>query len=284
MTVGIVGPGRAGLGLALALKRAGVRVLGVHGRRRKPMPRGLRLSVGGLPPWIADADVVLLAVRDDALRGLVRELARARALGRGQVALHLSGAQTAAVLGPLRRRGAAVGAMHPLMTVSSDPRDAAAQLLGAAFALDGDPAAVRVARRLARILGGRPVVIAGGAKARYHAGAVFASNYVVALLAVAEDLLVASGFERGAARRALAPLTQASVDNVAAYGPARALTGPVVRGDAATVRRHLAALPRRVRRLYAELGRSTLELAKRGGLDTPLARRMVNLLGQAPRR
>ena len=81
MTVGIVGPGRAGLGLALALRRAGVRVLGVHGRRRKPVPRGVRLSVGGLPPWIADADVVLLAVRDDALRGLVRELARARALG-----------------------------------------------------------------------------------------------------------------------------------------------------------------------------------------------------------
>ena len=278
-SVGILGPGRAGLGLALALRRAGITVLGVHGRRRKPVPRGVRLSTGDLPPWLGDVDVVLLAVRDDALPGLVRELACARALGRAQVVLHLSGAQPAAVLDPLRRRGAAVGAMHPLMTVSADPRHAAARFRGAAFALDGDPAAVRAARRLARALGGQPVAIAEGAKARYHAGAVFASNYVVALLAVAEDLLVASGFARHAARRALAPLTQASVDNVAAYGPARALTGPLARGDVRTLRRHLAALPAPVRRLYTELGRATLELAKRGGLDARAARRVAKQLG-----
>ncbi|MEK6609875.1 MAG: hypothetical protein AABZ35_03030, partial [Gemmatimonadota bacterium] len=90
--MGIIGPGRAGLGLALALKRAGVRVLGVHGRRAKAAPRGLKLTAGGAPPWLRQAGVVILAVRDDALRPLVAELLEAGGLAHGQVALHLSGA------------------------------------------------------------------------------------------------------------------------------------------------------------------------------------------------
>lgn len=260
MKVGIVGPGRAGLGLALALRRAGIVVIGVHGRRRKAMPRGVRLSVGGAPPWLGAVDVVLLAVRDDAIAGAVRAL-KGLAL-RGTVVLHLSGSQTAAALAPLRRRGAAVGAMHPLMTVSAEPRRAARHFAGATFALDGDAAALRAARRLVRDLGGHAVTIAPGAKARYHAGAVFASNYVVTLLALAEGQLVAAGFTARAARSALAPLVRASVANVEALGPAAALTGPIARGDEATVRRHLAALPREARAVYAALARATRRLAR----------------------
>ena len=89
---------------------------------------------------------------------------------------------------------------------------------GAAFALEGDPGALRAGRRLARALGGMPVVIRGRDKARYHAGAVFASNYVVTLLDAAQRLLVSAGFSERAARRALAPLTAASVENEAAHG------------------------------------------------------------------
>jgi predicted short-subunit dehydrogenase-like oxidoreductase (DUF2520 family) len=278
MTVGIIGPGRAGLGLALALRRAGFPVLGVHGRRKKMVPRGLKLSVGGLPPWLPEARVVLLAVRDDSLRPLVDQLLQAGAFRRGQVFLHLSGALTVTVLRRLRQRGGVVGSMHPLMTVSAEPRRAAGHFRGAAFALEGDAGAVRAGRRLARALGALPVEIRPGQRARYHAGAVFASNYVVTALDAGQRLLVSAGFTERAARKALAPLTAASVENEAAHGPAAALTGPIVRGDAATVRRHLAALDPATRALYAALGRATLVLARSAGLSAADASRMRRVL------
>jgi predicted short-subunit dehydrogenase-like oxidoreductase (DUF2520 family) len=282
--VGIVGPGRAGVGLALALRRAGVRIAGIHGRRRRALPRGLRLSVGGSPPWLDAVDAVLLAVRDDALSPLVTELA-GRRWRRGQIVLHLSGALPSGVLTPLRRRGAAVGSLHPLMTVGADPRRAAAAFRGATFAVEGDPAAVRVARALARSLGGFPVAVRAGARARYHAGAVFASNYVVTLFGIAEELLAAAGFSRAEARRALGPLAGASVANAAALGPAAALTGPVARGDAATVARHLAALPARLRPLYRAAGAAALSLARTAGLPSAAGRQMEAALrdGGGPR-
>jgi predicted short-subunit dehydrogenase-like oxidoreductase (DUF2520 family) len=253
-------------------------VLGVHGRRKKPVPKGLALSVGGRPLWLDRADVVLLAVRDDALESLVRDLARGAART-GQVALHLSGALTSRVLAPLRKRGAKVGSFHPLMTVARAPGAAAAQFRGATFALEGDPGAVRAGRRLARALGGVPVVVRAGARPLYHAGAVIASNFVVAALAAAEDLLVRCGMTRRAARGALAPLARASVESAAAVGPVAALTGPISRGDVATVRRHLAALDRDTRGLYVALGRKTLALARKGGLSAAKARAVAKLLG-----
>jgi len=275
--VGIVGPGRAGLGLALALRRAGVTVLGVHGRRRKRVPRGVKLSIGGLPPWLAAADVVLLAVRDDTLRDLARALAAAR-WRRGQVALHLSGALSSAVLAPLARAGARTGAWHPLMTVSADPRRAAGHFRGATFAIEGDAAAVRTGARLARDLGGRPVRLPAAAKVRYHAGAVFASNFVVALLEEAETLLASAGMSRRRARAALLPLALASLENVWAAGPAGALTGPVRRGDVATVRRHLRALRGEQRALYAAASVSAVRLAQEAGLPATTARRLLTTL------
>ncbi len=278
-SVGILGPGRAGLGLALALRRAGITVLGVHGRRRKAVPRGVRLSVGDVPPWLGAADIILLAVRDDALEGAVRQLAQAQRALAGSVVLHLSGALTAQVLAPLRRAGAAVGSLHPLMTVSADPGLAARRFRGAAFALEGDRQAVRAAARLARALGGLPVEVPAAAKVRYHAGAVFASNYLVAMLGAAEALLQAAGFSERRAREALAPLAAASVANVARVGPVRALTGPVARGDAAVVRRHMAALPAALKRSYAAAGRLALLLAELGGLAPGRARAVRQALG-----
>ena len=281
MTVGIIGPGRAGLGLALALHGAGVRVVGVHGRHKKPVPRGIRLSVGGVAPWLGRADVVLLAVRDDSLAPLVRQLAKSGRVRRGQVLLHLSGALTSRVLAPLARAGARVGSLHPLMTVSTEPRQAAARFRGATFTLEGDAAAARSARRLVAALGGRAVAIAPQDKARYHAGAVFASNYVTVVLAAAEAMLVEAGFTRKAARAALAPLGRASLENAADLGPARSLTGPIARGDVATVRAHLGALPPRERALYRHLARATLALAREGGLTRAAERRLSAVLGDS---
>jgi predicted short-subunit dehydrogenase-like oxidoreductase (DUF2520 family) len=276
-SVGIIGPGRAGLGLALALRRAGIRVLGVHGRRRKPVPRGIALSTGDAPPWLGAADVILLAVRDDALPEAVRQLRRR--VRPGQIVLHLSGALTSRVLRPLAAAGARTGSIHPLMTVSAEPARAARSFAGATFAVAGDAAALKAARRLVGALGGAAVRVPDAARTYYHAGAVFASNYLVAMLGAAEALLMAAGFSERAARTALAPLARASLANVTASGPARALTGPVARGDAETVKRHLRALPRPLKGVYGAAGGVALRLAELAGLDAGRARAVRRALG-----
>jgi len=282
--VGIVGPGRAGVGLALALAKARIPVLGVHGRREVPVPGGVRLTVGAVPPWLAEADVVLLAVGDDALAGLVGDLARSGGVRPGQVVLHLSGARGSDVLAPLAALGAATGSMHPLMTVSEDPTRAARHFRGATFVLEGDFDAVRAADVLVRALGGVPAMIAPETKALYHAGAVFASNYLVTALAVAERLLEGAGFPAAAAREALLPLAKATLENVEALGPQAALTGPIARGDAATMRRHREALGPEERRLYDALARATLALAKEKGLSHAAEAALLAALGEGPTR
>ena len=276
--MGIIGPGRAGLGLALALRRARVKVLGVHGRRDRPMPAGVRLTLGPVPPWLSSVGIVVLAVRDDALGALVGDLARAGGVGRGHVALHLSGALTRSVLAPLADAGAATGSMHPLMTVSPEPAQAARHFRGATFFLEGDLEAVGVADALVRRLGGIPLTLAPEAKPLYHAGAVFASNYVVTMLAAALRLFESAGIGREPALDALLPLARATLDNVAAAGPAGALTGPIARGDAATARRHLSALQHKDAELYRAVGRETLRLAREAGLTETQAAKLEEIL------
>jgi predicted short-subunit dehydrogenase-like oxidoreductase (DUF2520 family) len=276
--VGIIGAGRAGLGLGLALRRARVAVAGVHGRRDREMPAGLRLTLGPVPPWLASVGVIVLAVRDDALGPLVADLVRSAGVRPGHTVLHLSGALTCAVLAPLGEAGAATGSMHPLMTVSREPAEAARHFRGAAFILEGDLEAVGTADALVRRLGGVPLTLAPEAKPLYHAGAVFASNYLVTVLAEALHLLSAAGIAPEAALAALLPLARATLDNVAAAGPAGALTGPIARGDVATVRRHLGALPHRDAELYRAVGRETLRLAREAGLDEAHAAKLEELL------
>jgi len=275
--VGIVGPGRAGLGLAVALRRARIAVLGVHGRSAKPAPRGVKVTAGGTPPWLGSAGVVVLAVPDDALPACVAELARAP-LAPGAVVLHLSGALSSEVLAPLAAAGAATGSMHPLVAFGPDPALVPRQLRGATFALEGDLGAVGVADALVRRIGGVPVTVAPELKPLYHAGAVLASNYLVGLVAAAARLLERAGIAGDDALAGLAPLVRATVANLEAAGPAAALTGPIARGDVATVRRHLMALPRSDADLYKVMGRETLALARRAGLDEAKAARIEALL------
>jgi predicted short-subunit dehydrogenase-like oxidoreductase (DUF2520 family) len=276
--VGIVGPGRAGLGLALALRRARIALVGVHGRSERPMPPGVKLTVGGAPPWLDRTGIVVLAVRDDALQSCVADLARTGAIGTGHVVLHLSGVLTSDVLAPLGALGAATGSMHPLIAFSPDPSVVARQFRGATFALEGDLAAVALADAIVRRLGGSPVTLAPELKPLYHAAAVFASNYLVTLAAVSTRLLEDAGIPGERALAALAPLARATLENLEAAGPAAALTGPIARGDVATVRRHLMALRHADAELYRAVGRETVKLARRAGLSDDKATRIEELL------
>jgi predicted short-subunit dehydrogenase-like oxidoreductase (DUF2520 family) len=257
-TVGIVGPGRAGQGLALALTQAGHDVR-LHGRRGKAVPPPLRLSWGGQAPWLSEVDVVLLAVRDGDIAAAARELGGAPAVTRRHVVMHLSGMLDTAPLEPLRSSGAALGVFHPLQAIAQ-PETAPERLRGALAVLTGDARAIECGEALARSLGLRPVTLPASGKARYHAAAAIASNYLVVLAAVAERLMMDAGLSEDAARSGIRALMAGTLANVSAEGPA-ALTGPIARGDAATVRAHLDALPPDVRALYSALGRVALELA-----------------------
>jgi predicted short-subunit dehydrogenase-like oxidoreductase (DUF2520 family) len=277
--VGVIGPGRAGTGLAVALAGAGYAVL-LHGRRPQRVPKPLSLTVGppdAPPAWIAQAGVVVLAVPDDAIRPVAELLARAAAVSASQVVLHLSGIQGQEALGPLVSSGAALGSLHPLQTIT-DPERAPDELRGAWAALEGMPAAVVAAEALARALGMRPFRVTSAAKAVYHAGAVFASNYFVVVEAVAQRLLQHAGLSDADAWAALQPLVRGTFEHLMEREPGAALTGPVARGDELTVRRHLASLTHDDAQLYRLLGRAALELALQGGMDRDTAAVMAAAL------
>jgi predicted short-subunit dehydrogenase-like oxidoreductase (DUF2520 family) len=277
--IGLIGPGRAGVGLALALAQAGYKVC-LHGRKKKKLPAQLLLTLGdgqSPPPWLSDVGIVVLTVRDDAIKPLAESLANARAISERHVVLHLSGVQGQEALGPLVTSRAALGSFHPLQTIV-EPERAPDRLKGAWAAVEGMPRALEAGEMIARDLGMRPFRIATKAKPIYHAGAVFASNYLVVVEAVAQRLLRHAGLSDADAWAALRPLVEGTFENLSHYEPREALTGPVVRGDTATIMRHLESLAIDDAKLYRALGRAALELAQKQGMDAATAARVAEAL------
>jgi predicted short-subunit dehydrogenase-like oxidoreductase (DUF2520 family)/enamine deaminase RidA (YjgF/YER057c/UK114 family) len=274
--VAIVGAGRMGQGIGLALAAHGWDVTLIS-RTPKRVPPQLQLRVGDGAGAVAGAPLIVIATPDDAIAGVARALADAGSVGSDHTVLHVSGLLDRSALGPLTGTGAALGSFHPLQTIA-DPARAAERLRGASAGIEGDERALAVARRLALALGMTPVALLSGAKPLYHAGAVFAANYTTALAGVAEELAVAAGIPPDVARRMYAPLIAGAGQNLAELGATHALTGPVRRGDLATLRAHLAVLPDERRPLYRALGLVALELAQRAGLPEVTAREVREVL------
>jgi predicted short-subunit dehydrogenase-like oxidoreductase (DUF2520 family) len=225
------------------------------------------------------ADCVLIAVKDEAIPAVAEELARAGM--HSGVALHTCGARGPDALAPLQRAGVACGVLHPLQTVAT-PEQGVRALEGVGWCVVGDAAAVGAGLQIAQQTGpGCVLNIAPEALSSYHAGAVMASNAIVAVLDAAVKLMGRAGIEPAAALNALGPLARASVQNVLTDGPAAALTGPVVRGDTTTVAAHLDALrgaPPEVARLYVAASRELIELARQRGLPERAIRELEGLL------
>lgn len=284
----IVGAGRTGLSLGLRLHRSrAVRRLSVTGRRAAapahPLfaddPRAARY-LPSLDLAADSADAIVVAVPDRAIEEVAGKLAR---LGFDPTipVLHTSGSLGADTLAALAARGHPVGSAHPLAALA-DPVTGADRLAGATWGVEGAPPALALAERIVDACGGNALRIAPGGKPLYHAAAVFASNYAVALLAVAERLMEEAGVSAAEARPALAALAAGAVENAGARGPAAALTGPVARGDAETVALHLARLSGEGRALYSLLGREALRLAREGDLGAGTAERLAALLEESP--
>lgn len=226
---------------------------------------------------------ILVAVPDDAIAAVARTLAQA-GLHRG-VVLHTSGARGPEALVALASAGVACGALHPLQTVAS-PSDGLRVLPGVAFAIDGAPEALAWAARLVALLGGLPLYIPAASRPLYHAAAVMASNYLIALTAAAVMLMKEAGVDEATARRALEPLARTSIENAFLLGPRAALTGPIARGDAGTVREHLDALakaPTSVSSLYRAAGLATLDIARQQGLPEYKAGALEEILRKGKR-
>lgn len=285
--VAILGPGRMGLALGMALLRAGAaeRIV-FQGRAFEPPPHPIFEPGGGdvevvyragLVPPPTGTSVLVLAVPDGALAEVAWDLAAAGPAPAGCVALHLSGAVSTDVLAPLHGAGYSLGSMHPLQTVA-DPWLGGDRLVGAAFALAGEPAAILAARRLVNAIGGTPLVVPPALRPLYHAAAVMASNYLVTLIATASRILGEAGIPSDERLPALLPLVQGTVDNLRHLGVPTALTGPIARGDADTVRMHLARLSGDARSLYCALGLETVRLARAAGLDEARAAELESLL------
>jgi len=227
---------------------------------------------------------VLIAVPDDAVADVARILAAA-GMHRG-IALHTSGAHGPEALAALAAAGVACGTLHPLQTVAN-PEEAVRVLPGLAFAIDGAPAAAAWAGRLVALLDGLAQHIPAASRPLYHAAAVMSSNYLMALISTAGMLMIEAGVDEATARRALEPLARTSLENAFRLGPVAALTGPIARGDADTVRGHMAVLakaPVAVDRLYRAAGLATLGIARQRGLAEVQAGAIEEILRKGERR
>jgi predicted short-subunit dehydrogenase-like oxidoreductase (DUF2520 family) len=271
----VIGAGKAGRALVHAMRVGGVDVVGLHGRQPAH-----GITSGAWPATLALASVVLVTVRDAELDGVLRDLLAAQ-LASGAVVLHASGTAEPPALDLLRARGHPGGTFHPLLPLT-DPTRAAEQLRRAWIGIDGDEGARMVSRELAAAIGARVLEIPAGAKARYHAAAVIASNFPIVLLAVAARVLTSAGVSEEAARGALATLMTAAAENASALATSAALTGPVARGDIETVRAHLAALSDTpdVLEVYRVLSREAIPLAESAGGDRGHLGQLRQILGE----
>lgn len=277
--VTIIGAGRMGQGLGLALKRRGYKIALVARTARDVTPP-LMLHQGSRAEATSGAELVLIATPDDAIGAVAAELAAEGAITRDQVVLHLSGLLDRRVLLPLEDTGAGCGSFHPLQSVA-EAATAAERLKGAYVGIEGDDRALVAAERLANTLRMIPVRIPAAAKPAYHAGAAIVANYTVALVGVAERLARAAGVPPEIAARIYLPLLGGAVANLNAMGPAAALTGAVRRGDEHTIRAHLDALSGDDRTLYRTVSRAAITLAREAGLSEGAAKRVDEALDKA---
>lgn len=260
--VAIVGAGNLGAALAVSLHRVGYVIEAVIARSRNASLRkaqrlAKRVGARALSdPSALRADLIWFCVPDAEIARAARSLA-GKIEWKGRVALHSSGALASDELAALHSRGASVASVHPLMTFVLGSRPS---LAGVPFALEGDAPAVRVARRVLEDVGGHAYLIRKKDKAAYHAWGTFASPLFTALLATTEQVAVLAGVNRKAAKQRMIPILLQTLANYAAFDAAGAFSGPIVRGDVDTVKRHLRVLRSipAAREVYSALAHSAL--------------------------
>ena len=281
----IVGAGNLGTALALSLHGAGCvvdQIVFRGGRASRRKAAALAKRVGARAEAIArvtigrvkiEAEVVWLCVPDDAIARVAGSLAR-KADWRKKFVLHSSGALASGELMALRRRGASVASVHPMMTFVAGSQPS---FLAVPFAIEGDAAAVRVSRALVKSLGGKAYAIRAQDKVAYHAWATFASPLLTVLLATTEQVAALANINRHEAKARMLPMLRQTLANYAALDAAASFSGPIVRGDVETIRRHLRALGKvpAAKEVYVALARAAMQF-----LPGKHKQRVKQLLGE----
>lgn len=267
------------------------RIQDVLTRSRESAAEGVKFIGAGQPAGdlaeMRSADVWMIATRDDAIAPSIRALAASGKLAAGDIVFHVSGATPSSNLAPAKECGALIASVHPIKTFS-DAEHAVRTFSGTFCSAEGDAEALKVLKPAFEKIGATVFDIAPESKGIYHAGGVFACNYFAALIESALRCHEKAGIPREDSLKALEPMVRETVDAIFQQGPARALTGPISRGDAETIRRQLETLEQwdsHLGSLYRGLGLMAVSLAEAGGrLDATRAAELRRVLSGAASR
>ena len=264
-SISIIGPGSLGSALAIALSQAGYSIQEVihrgtisSSRKAKTLAKRVNANSVSLTEAGLDADIFWLCVPDHSIAKVARKLAEKKKSWQGTTVFHSSGALPSDELSPLRKQGATVASLHPLMTFVPGVDQSFA---GVPFAVEGGATAVCQGRAIVHELKGDVFGIRKSSKAAYHAWAAFTSPLLLSLLMTAEQVAKLAGIPARQARRRMLPIVLQTIENYVNHGPAKALSGPILRGDLATIDRHLKALKpaSQAHSVYLALTRAALE-------------------------
>jgi predicted short-subunit dehydrogenase-like oxidoreductase (DUF2520 family) len=286
----IVGCGTVGTAMAKLLSDSGYQISGVVTSRLETARTSAEATGAdhySERPWelTLGGEVVFITTPDDMIAPVCREIAEHEGFRENMVVLHCSGALSSEILEPARDSGASVATLHPLQSFASI--DQAIRLVPDSFcAVEGEEKALPIVRQIVEDIGGILLEITSENKTLYHAAAVVASNYLVTLMGLAIELNKSAGLATDESFSALLPLIKGTLSNVRLKGIPDALTGPIARGDVATLTAHLEAMERDVPEylsLYRCLGLFTVEIAKeKGSISQETAVKLVELLRPSP--
>lgn len=269
----IVGCGRLGTSLGKHLSDTGYPLIGLTSKSLESVKQTARIintdKFGDMSPWevTKSADVVFITTPDDVITDACKNLAENGGFKTGAIVLHCSGAHPSTILSSAKASGALIGSMHPLQSFASK-EISGNPFQGIIVSVEGDDVAVEVAKKMATDLDAVCITIRTDSKTFYHASAVVASNYLVALLHLAVKLMVTAGISEEESFNVLRPLINGTLSNIEKAGLTKALTGPIARGDDETVRGHITAIVSRTPELislYKSLGIYTVDIAQEKG-------------------
>ena len=267
-TLGFIGAGKVGTALAALLSRKSYKVVSVYDPDKNAATSLCKLVKGCNPASTAqavtdNADLVFITTPD----GIIPAVAAQLKWKTGQGVVHCSGADSTAILEPANKAGALTAAFHPLQTFAG-AKEAMENIPGSTFSLEAQEPLLSHLKQMAADLGGSWITLKATDKAAYHAAAVFASNYLVTLVKMSTDLWKTFDIPTGQAVKALLPLLKGTIHNIETIGLPDCLTGPIARGDAGTVTKHLDTIKEKAPELlstYKELGRQTIPIATAKG-------------------
>ena len=276
MRIGFIGAGKVSTAFGRYLHGHGVSISGYYDRHAEKVARAANATSSRPHPdaaaVAAQSDIILITTRDDQIAGVCDALCRLKSIDARHFVGHMSGAHSSRILHEAGRLGAVLFSLHPLQAFA-DEEKALAELPHTYFSLEGEIERLQPIRQILSQIGNRYFSISPAHKSLYHLSACILSNYLVTLMDSGLTALEKAGIDPREGFKAMRPLIEGTLSNIANMGPAKALTGPIARGDAGTVEQHLNALNNKglenIESLYRHLGLQTLKLALQSALSSP---------------